>query len=519
MALEEGCCCICESDRSTKKNPIIFCDGEGCNIPVHRECYGVDTIPDGAWYCQKCENKRRNKPVRTRCCPLSSGAFKLTTKAGEYVHVVCAKWNKAIDHTLEPYDVTRTQLDSHECVICARKDGMTIPCEVPSCSSYFHVTCGIKDGLISVAKTVPTDYSPRCKTHQSRPLRTKRSGSTAIMSITSSSTTSSPMVKEGEDPSEGEENYNRGLTVQTIRNKKRREGPSGSVWSDEGEDDDSDDQMGTASAQQPEEDVQMRPPLTTVRSYRDHFEAKRRKSEMERARLTQTVKIPSPPVSSGQQLPQTQSPPVITSPSSPHIPQKQPQKQKLPNRAHLGSTNSQQQHRNDAPPLKHPIVNNEQDRRRHTPLSSIPPSSMPRKPTDSATINDTMVTEAQALAIKTKMAELRDEIFLQNRWDAERRLKRINREIESFKSENWRLQEFKRKATDVFLGLNIRPSDGRPVTRNNVEDFISELQLLLTRTGVDSIPKHDMQLITEQAEDMARNHQYIRSSSSRHYSL
>lgn len=112
MAIDDDACTICEGDRSTKKNPIVFCDGEDCNIPVHKDCYGVDQVPDGEWFCQKCENKRRNKPTRIRCCPMQTGAFKLTTKSGDFIHVVCARWNKSIDHQREPYDVIQSEMDN-----------------------------------------------------------------------------------------------------------------------------------------------------------------------------------------------------------------------------------------------------------------------------------------------------------------------------------------------------------------------------------------------------------------------
>lgn len=44
---------------------------------------------------------------------MQTGAFKLTTKSGDFIHVVCARWNKSIDHQREPYDVIQSEIDKH----------------------------------------------------------------------------------------------------------------------------------------------------------------------------------------------------------------------------------------------------------------------------------------------------------------------------------------------------------------------------------------------------------------------
>lgn len=44
---------------------------------------------------------------------MQTGAFKLTTKSGDFIHVVCARWNKSIDHQREPYDVIQSEMDKH----------------------------------------------------------------------------------------------------------------------------------------------------------------------------------------------------------------------------------------------------------------------------------------------------------------------------------------------------------------------------------------------------------------------
>ncbi|KAI8384324.1 uncharacterized protein BYT42DRAFT_632522 [Radiomyces spectabilis] len=166
-------CAICDGDRSTKRNPIIYCDGEGCNLPVHKLCYNVDEIPEGDWFCQRCEALRMGKdvkngspmylikkPQKVACCPVQVGALRHTVKSGYFMHVECAMWNKDIKEDLEPYDIRKRPLD-------VDKQGLCIRCEKPNCTKRFHVTCAINYGLITPADSVPSNYSPRCGDHQS----------------------------------------------------------------------------------------------------------------------------------------------------------------------------------------------------------------------------------------------------------------------------------------------------------------------------------------------------------------
>lgn len=52
---DDEMCGICSGLESTKKNPILFCDGAGCNIMVHRDCYEVEKVPPGDWFCRGCQ--------------------------------------------------------------------------------------------------------------------------------------------------------------------------------------------------------------------------------------------------------------------------------------------------------------------------------------------------------------------------------------------------------------------------------------------------------------------------------
>ncbi|KAI7865863.1 hypothetical protein BDF14DRAFT_1820768 [Spinellus fusiger] len=160
-------CTVCEGDRSTKKNPILYCDGKGCNLPVHKICYGVDKVPSGEWLCQQCESTKKKRPTHVLCCPFQTGALRHTMIPGEFMHILCAMWNKKIDHKIEPYGINKSHINVDECHLCTQKQGLCIQCEEPTCQKRFHVTCAINQGLIAAAPNVPESYSPRCAQHQS----------------------------------------------------------------------------------------------------------------------------------------------------------------------------------------------------------------------------------------------------------------------------------------------------------------------------------------------------------------
>ncbi|XP_039983471.1 protein AF-10 [Xiphias gladius] len=73
-----GGCCVCSDERGWAENPLVYCDGHGCNVAVHQACYGIVQVPTGPWFCRKCESQERAARVRCELCPHKDGALKRT---------------------------------------------------------------------------------------------------------------------------------------------------------------------------------------------------------------------------------------------------------------------------------------------------------------------------------------------------------------------------------------------------------------------------------------------------------
>ncbi|CZT00720.1 hypothetical protein WAI453_009180 [Rhynchosporium graminicola] len=61
--IDDEMCAMCSGLESTNKNPIMFCDGEDCEFAVHRECYQVEKVPKGDWFCRDCQLKALDEPL------------------------------------------------------------------------------------------------------------------------------------------------------------------------------------------------------------------------------------------------------------------------------------------------------------------------------------------------------------------------------------------------------------------------------------------------------------------------
>lgn len=174
-----GCAVCSEESAPVEDNPLVFCDG--CNVCVHKACYGILSIPTGDWFCSKCaylrakskgqageaptavtdlDTKKNSQTVSCQLCPSKEGALK-KTNYGKWAHVVCALYIKEAsfqntDH-MEP--IILNEIPKHRfqqtCYICVENGhqaeattGACSICEKAACKKAFHVTCAQRKGLL-----------------------------------------------------------------------------------------------------------------------------------------------------------------------------------------------------------------------------------------------------------------------------------------------------------------------------------------------------------------------------------
>ncbi|CAF0889447.1 unnamed protein product [Rotaria sp. Silwood1] len=154
-----GGCCVCSDDQGFSNNALVYCDGKGCTVACHTACYGIVSIPDGDWYCRRCEVGAIQAPCRL--CPLIEGAMKRTSD-GNWAHVICALYIPEVsfgnDETMEPIILSKIPSIRYgqPCSICIKNGrsksdaikGACCECRVKNCSQLFHVTCAQQAGLL-----------------------------------------------------------------------------------------------------------------------------------------------------------------------------------------------------------------------------------------------------------------------------------------------------------------------------------------------------------------------------------
>lgn len=526
-AEEQDACSVCEGDRSTTRNPIIFCDGKGCNMPVHKLCYNVREIPEDDWYCQRCENKRRKKATNIICCPMQTGAVKKTTVAGEYMHVVCAMWNKEIDNESDPYVVSKSLIDKDTCHYCSQKKGICMSCEESNCTIHFHATCGINNSLITPASSVPSNFVSKCSKHQTihypkkvskgkRRLRRNDSDDEEESEEESEDDTEESEEEEVEDEEDDDddddddeseeerrqkEKKKRSLlgtsnsngmsankskppgTVAPITPMKRRVSPQ-SLFPEDQQSSDDDDDMGTSSTKSKSNtfnnsktSTNTVAPLSSAAStpsYKERLEAKRKKSALD-----------SRPAITEDKKPLSITPPPAISSVTP--------KQKLPNKSHLINNNNNNNAVGPRPTGTPPLLNNRYNNvaggiknideiqndiknQRWNNIGSSGTQLQHPQPTTPNAIPTTSFFESE-LARNNNTGQQRKSM---DGWKA---LNGEKEELTRLREENRRLTDFKRAVSEVFSALNVQVPPGISSDSEHIENYVSQLQLLLRRVG------------------------------------
>ncbi|XP_069047135.1 protein AF-10 isoform X4 [Lepisosteus oculatus] len=178
-----GGCCVCSDERGWAENPLVYCDGHGCNVAVHQACYGIVQVPTGPWFCRKCESQERAARVRCELCPHKDGALKRTDNGG-WAHVVCALYIPEVEFanvsTMEPIVLQSVPHERYNktCYICEEQGreskaatGACMNCNKHGCRQAFHVTCAQFAGLLCEEQGSDADnvkYCGYCKYHYSK---------------------------------------------------------------------------------------------------------------------------------------------------------------------------------------------------------------------------------------------------------------------------------------------------------------------------------------------------------------
>ncbi|XP_030822809.1 protein AF-10 isoform X4 [Camarhynchus parvulus] len=184
-----GGCCVCSDERGWAENPLVYCDGHGCNVAVHQACYGIVQVPTGPWFCRKCESQERAARVRCELCPHKDGALKRTDNGG-WAHVVCALYIPEVQFanvsTMEPIVLQSVPHDRYNktCYICDEQGresraatGACMTCNKHGCRQAFHVTCAQFAGLLCEEEGSGADnvqYCGYCRYHFNKLKKSKR---------------------------------------------------------------------------------------------------------------------------------------------------------------------------------------------------------------------------------------------------------------------------------------------------------------------------------------------------------
>jgi hypothetical protein len=119
---------VCFNGDSLEDNPIVFCSG--CDIGVHQYCYGVPLIPEGDWFCQRCEARLDESQAPCVLCPKRGGALRRCADGQRWAHVTCALWTPETYLGVDPHAVDRSiSLGAIEGVDDINSARMSLRCE------------------------------------------------------------------------------------------------------------------------------------------------------------------------------------------------------------------------------------------------------------------------------------------------------------------------------------------------------------------------------------------------------
>ena len=176
-------CHVCGEPWCDDVNPILLCDG--CDVPVHQFCYGVDpgvAASDAPWFCDGCLFYKREKSVQRPAegmpvcalCPAPWGALRvlsqhsvqrlprhgmLNGQRARLVHAACitavpeaycemrgTAEDRAFVGQTSGVDAERWEL---QCELCKIPHGAPVQCSAGNCYLAFHPLCARAAGQVT----------------------------------------------------------------------------------------------------------------------------------------------------------------------------------------------------------------------------------------------------------------------------------------------------------------------------------------------------------------------------------
>ncbi|XP_045446683.1 PHD finger protein 14 [Melitaea cinxia] len=187
-------CAGCLGSRSDDFNEIVECDG--CGVTVHEGCYGVSDVTSESstvssastepWFCEAC--KAGVTDPNCELCPNKGGIFK-ETEVGAWVHLVCALYVPGVAFSeverlsgVTLFEMAYSRWGARSCALCVdatlARTGVCVGCDAGLCKTFFHVTCGQREGLLAEAHSEEAEqadpFYAHCRLHSDKALVKKR---------------------------------------------------------------------------------------------------------------------------------------------------------------------------------------------------------------------------------------------------------------------------------------------------------------------------------------------------------
>ena len=144
---------------------------------MHQKCYGLHTIPDGAWFCETCSLLPAGCPPAS--CVIcdgegcARGGPMKRAYNGQWVHVLCAlsfghlsfRDQLRLDQLVGVRTVATARCRTLRCMLCSRGSGACLQCRVAGCGVTFHPSCSSGLGLRVELSAAPGQLAAFCKAH------------------------------------------------------------------------------------------------------------------------------------------------------------------------------------------------------------------------------------------------------------------------------------------------------------------------------------------------------------------